>query len=150
MKVVGLVATFLGGMAACFLLFLLGVVDRVDGIPGTQEEPILSLPTYLGFLGVMLTAVSVALTALAIGVGLVAAFTFRGIKDEVQSSLDARAVESQKKLDAALNAVEIRASEAMAEVLNALKNDPMGVAMRESQTVAELEETLDPQDRAER
>lgn len=70
----------------CYLLLSLGVVDRVDGIPGTQQEPILSLPTYLSFVSVLLTAVTAILTAVAIGIGLVAAITFRGLKNEARAA----------------------------------------------------------------
>lgn len=140
------VAIFLGGAVVCFLLVSMGVVDKIDGIPGTQTEPEISLPTYLGFLSVMLSAVSVILTALAIGIGVVAAYTFRGIRDEVQGNLDARAVEAQRKLDAALRAIEEKADAAVAGALVAARKDPIGMAIGPGLTVAELEEDFDRED----
>ncbi|MEM9287129.1 MAG: hypothetical protein AAGA36_02215 [Pseudomonadota bacterium] len=84
MRVVFVVAAFIFGLIVCYLLVSLGVVDAVDGLPGTQVEPALSLPTYLGFLAVMMTAVTAVLAAVAIGIGIVAAYTFRELKDEAQ------------------------------------------------------------------
>ena len=84
MKAVGYAAAFIGGLIVCYLLLSLGVVDKVDGIPGTQEEPDLSLPTYLSFLSVMMTAVTVVLAAVAIGIGVIAAYTFKELKAEAR------------------------------------------------------------------
>lgn len=86
MRVVFFFAAFIFGVVVCYLLMSLGIVDAVDGLPGTQEEPALSLPTYLGFLAVMMTAVTAVLAAVAIGIGIVAAYTFREIKDEAQKT----------------------------------------------------------------
>ena len=66
----------------CYLLLSMGVIDAVEGIPGTQEEPALAVPTYLAFMSAMMTAVTAVLAAVAIGIGIVAAYTFREIKDE--------------------------------------------------------------------
>lgn len=106
MKVVFLVASFIFGIVVCYLLLSLGVVDALDKIPGTQAEPSLSLPTYLGFLAVMMTAVTAVLAAVAIGIGIVAAYTFREIKDEAQRTADAA---TQKVADERLSEVKVRA-----------------------------------------
>lgn len=84
MKAVGYIASIIGGGALCYLFLSLGVIDVVDGLPGSMEEPALAMPTYLAFISAMMTAVTVVLTAVAIGIGLVAFFTFGGIKDEAQ------------------------------------------------------------------
>ena len=55
-----------------YLLVSMGVVDAIDGIPGSLDESAISLPTYFGFISVMMTAVTVVLAALAIGIGVVA------------------------------------------------------------------------------
>lgn len=128
MKAAGYIATFVGGVVVCFLLFSLRVIDKVDNIPGTQQEPLLSLPTYLGFVSVMLTALTAVLAALAIGIGVVAAYTFREIKDEA-----ARAAAA--KLNEALS------EEAFNERVNKLL-----IARRANPTVAELEAGFDPND----
>lgn len=128
MKTATYVAVFIGGMVVCFLLVSLGVLDKVDGIPGTQEEPVLSLPTYLSFLSVLMTAVTAVLAALGIGIGVVAAYTFREIKDEARK------------------AVMTKVEEALSDdVINA-RIDKVAIAQRQTPTVAELEKGFDPQD----
>ncbi|WP_273691678.1 hypothetical protein [Ketogulonicigenium vulgare] len=128
MKAASYVLTLLGGGIACFLLISLGVLDMVDGIPGTQAEPMLSLPTYLGFLSVMLTAVTVILAALAIGIGLIAAYTFREIRNEAAKA-------ALSRLDEALS------EEAFNDRVNKLL-----YGKRINPTVAELEQGFDPSD----
>lgn len=122
------IAVFIGGGCVSFLLISLGVIDRVDGIPGTQVEPVLSLPTYLGFLSVLLTGVTVVLAALAIGIGVIAAYTFREIKDEAAKA-------ATKRLDEALS------EEAFNERINKLL-----LAKSVNPSVAELEADFDPED----
>lgn len=128
MKAASYFAVFIGGAVVCFLLVSLGIVDKFDSIPGTQEEPVLSLPTYLSFLSVMLTAVTAVLAALAIGIGVVAAYTFREIKDEAAKAAAA-------KLDQALS--EDTFNERVNKLLIVRSTNP---------TVAELEEGFDPND----
>lgn len=106
----GYVATFIGGLIVCYLLISLGIVDKVDGIPGTQEEPALSLPTYLGFLSVMMTAVTAVLAAVAIGIGLIAAYTFKELKDEARAaSRDVAESTSREVAADALSEVKVKA-----------------------------------------
>lgn len=84
MKAALYAACFAVGFCVCLLLLRLGVFDFSDQVRGAEAEPMLSLPTYLSFLSVMLTAVTVVLAALAIGIGVVAAFTFSGLKEEAR------------------------------------------------------------------
>lgn len=100
MRVVVLIAVFLGGIVTCYLLLSLGVVDTIDGLPGSQSAPELSLPTYMSFVGVMMTSVTAVLAAVAIGIGVVAAYTFREIKDEARK---VAAKTAQDKADEALS-----------------------------------------------
>ena len=86
MKAVSYIACIIGGAILCYLLISLGVVDALDGVPGSFEEPALALPTYLSFVSAMMTAVTVVLAALAIGIGVVAFLTFSGLKDEAQKT----------------------------------------------------------------
>lgn len=132
MKTASYIAVFIGGAIFCLLLISLGMVDRVDGIPGTQQEPVLSLPTYLSFLSVMMTAVTAVLAALAIGIGVVAAYTFREIRDEARKAVAAKVedVLSDDAINARINRVAF--------------------AQRQTPTVAELEEGFDPQDNGNR
>lgn len=150
------IAVFLGGVAFCFLLISLGVFERVlgtfgarqepalhylvslgffrkaEGLQGMQQELVQSLPTYLSFLGVMLTVVTVVLAALAIGIGVVAAYTFREIRDEARKA-------------AAAKVEEALSDEAINERINRAV-----IVQRQMPTVAELEEGFDPQDNGER
>jgi hypothetical protein len=128
MRSASYVAVFVGGAIVCFLFVSLGVVDKIDGLPGTQEEPALSLPTYLSFLSVLLTAVTVVLAALAIAIGVIAAYTFREIKDEAAKAAGA-------KIDAVLT------EKAFDERVNKLL-----IARSANPTVAELEAGFDPAD----
>ena len=100
MRVVVLIAVFLGGIVTCYLLLSLGVVDTIYGLPGSQSAPELSLPTYMSFVGVMMTSVTAVLAAVAIGIGVVAAYTFREIKDEARK---VAAKTAQDKADEALS-----------------------------------------------
>ena len=133
MKVVGYVACVFGGAVLCFLLLSLGVVDVVDGVPGTMQEPAIAMPTYLGFMSAMMTAVTAVLAAVAIGIGVVAFFTFGGIKDEAQKIASERVNElvNEKLSD---DAIKARIDEI------AFRQGPKG----------ELEEDFDPDDTGER
>lgn len=110
MKAVSYLAVFVGGLVACFLLVSLGVVDKVDGIPGTQEEPMLSLPTYLSFLSVMMTAMTAVLAAVAIGIGVIAFYTFPGLKAEARSVAEKTAAEFSERN------TKLVAAEALSEI----------------------------------
>lgn len=130
MKFVGYVACVLGGLILGYLLVSLGVVDAVDGVPGTMQEPAIAVPTYLGFMSAMMTAVTAVLAAVAIGIGIVAAYTFREIKDE------------------ALNTASKRVNELVSEKLSddAIKARIDEIAFAQH----ELDEDFDPDDAGER
>lgn len=106
MKIAGYAAVFIGGVVVCYILVSMGVVDAIDGIPGAQQEPASALSTYLGFVSVMMTAVTAVLAAVAIGIGIVAAYTFREIKDEAQktASMKVNELVSEKLSDDAIKA----------------------------------------------
>jgi hypothetical protein len=133
MKFVGYLSCLILGLVIGYLLWLLGIVDVVDRVPGTLEEPALALPTYLGFMSVMLTAVTVVLAALAIGIGVVAAYTFREIKDATLKSATAKVNEllDAKLSDDALQALILKSG--------------LNKAAR-----TELEKDFDPADQEER
>lgn len=106
MKAVGYVSCIVGGAVLCYLLLSLGVVDAVDGLPGAMQEPAIAMPTYLGFMSAMMTAVTAVLAAVAIGIGVVAVFTFGGIKDEARRIASERVNElvNEKLSDDAIKA----------------------------------------------
>lgn len=145
MKLASYLAVFVGGAVLCYLLLSLGVVDVVDGVPGTQKEPALALPTYLGFISAMMTAVTAVLAAVAIGIGVVAAFTVQEIRERADETVKA----AKKQADAAK-------AEALALVEAALSEDAINSRManfvknRQGPTVAELEEGFDPEDKGNR
>ncbi|MGV6838791.1 MAG: hypothetical protein ACWA40_01210 [Planktomarina sp.] len=86
MKLVGYIAVFLGGCVIAYLVFTIGGVQPKRIPSGEPVSVDISLPTYLSFVSVMLTAVTVVLAALAIGIGVVAFYTVREIKDEAQKT----------------------------------------------------------------
>jgi hypothetical protein len=133
MKFVGYLTCLIFGVVIGYLLLLLGVVDVVDRVPGTLEEPALALPTYLGFMSVMLTAVTVVLAAVAIGIGVVAAYTFREIREEVlkAAGIKVNSLIAEKLSD---NAIQVR-----------ILKSGLGKAQR-----VELESDFDPNDSGER
>ena len=136
MKVAGYFATFLGGVLVCYLLLSLGVVDKVDGIPGTQEEPALSLPTYLSFVSVMMTAVTAVLAAIAVLIGFVAVFTFKELSERAEK--------------AAEKAAEKKADEALSDEVIIARIDEITFRNKQVQSLEELEEGFDPTDTGER
>jgi ABC-type siderophore export system fused ATPase/permease subunit len=98
MKILGYVAVAFGGAVATYLVFALQLASPGD------------FTTYLAFLSVMLTAVTVVLTAVAIGIGLVAAMTFKGLKEaSEQTSKDVSAATAKAVADEALSEVRVRA-----------------------------------------
>ena len=133
MKAVGYIACMVGGATLWHLLMVLGVVDVLDGVPGSLEEPVLSLPTYLSFISAMMTAVTAVLAVLAIGIGVVAFFTFRGLKDAAQK------IASQT--------VDRMVNEKLSD--EAIKSRIDEIALRQGPK-SELEEGFDPDDTSER
>ncbi|NOR29698.1 MAG: hypothetical protein GQ539_01205, partial [Sulfitobacter sp.] len=125
MKLIGTCAAFIGGIVVCYLLFSLGVVDGVDGIRGTQQEPFVALPTYLGFVSVMMTAVTAVLAAVAIGIGVLAAYSIQEIRDRTDKRVN----------DAVNEALSDKALSARVAGFASAKQYP---------TLAELEEDFDP------
>ena len=106
MKAVGYIACIVGGVVLGYLLLSLGVVDAFDGVPGAMQEPAIAMPTYLSFMSAMMTAVTAVLAAVAIGIGVVAFFTFGGIKGEARKIASERVNElvNEKLSDDAIKA----------------------------------------------
>ncbi|WP_322894903.1 MULTISPECIES: hypothetical protein [unclassified Yoonia] len=141
MKVATYLVVFVGGVVFCYLMLSIGVVDVVDGIPGAQQEPALSLPTYLSFISAMMTAVTVVLAAVAIGIGVVAAFTVKEIRERADETVKT----AKEQADAAK-------ADALALVEAALSEDAINARLLAFQrpTVAELEESFDLDDTGNR
>lgn len=124
------------GLVSGFLLDSLHAVNGGVGLVGTKTSITDNLPTYLDFLSVMLTAITVVLTALGIGIGVVAVFTFRDIKAEA-SKVAEKAV--RQRVDVALSDEKIRSR--IDEIALGNMRPPQG---------NELERNFDPSDANER
>jgi len=105
MKVIFGFAGLIGGAVASYLMFHLGIVDAAAQSANTHYGGSQAAPAYLNFVSVMLTAVTVVLAALAIGIGIIAAYTFREIKDEAKRTAKVAAKEVS---DDALSEVKVR------------------------------------------
>ena len=136
MKIVGFISVFVFCIVTCYLLVSLGVIDVVDGLPGAQVAPALALPTYMSFIGVMMTSVTVVLAAVAIGIGVVAAYTFREIKTEARRIANETA--------------QARADEALSEQAISARIDKVAYGDLRSRSLDELEPDFDPTDQGER
>lgn len=152
MKAVGYVACIIGGAVLCYLLLSLGVVDAVDGLPGTMQEPAIAMPTYLGFMSAMMTAVTAVLAAVAIGIGVIAAFTVQELRQSAKDAVaDARDIAEEARAQATA-----AREEALAEVRSELSEEAFDkrvaayIANVRRQTVAELEEEFDSEDTGNR
>lgn len=129
----------IGGVVFCYLLISLGVVDRVDGIPGTEEEPVFAIPTYLSFISAMMTAVTAVLAAVAIGIGVIAAYTIREIKEQAEF-IARKTVDKLVEEKLSDETIKKRISDVAFE----------GFTQRRSEDLLELEENFDPDDTGER
>lgn len=94
MRAATYIAAFIGGLVVCYLLVSLGVFEKIDSIRRAQEEPSLNIPTYLSFISVMMTAVTAVLAAIAIFIGIVAAFTFKELSEKAASAAEKRVNEA--------------------------------------------------------
>ena len=136
MKVTGWIAFFIFWIVICYLLISLREVDAFDGQPRIQEESNYSLPIYLSFIGVMMTSITVVLAAVAIGIGIVAAYTFSEIKGEA--------------IKVANETAQKRANEALSEEVIQRRIDAIAFGSIQKRQVDELEQEFDPDDQSER
>ncbi len=101
---------FILGMAACYLLLSVGGIPKLSGIPTVSNDLPQTVSIYLSFVGVMLTAVTVVIAAVTIGIGVIAAYTFSGLKTEARSSAQGTAKEVSESTAKAI------AADALSEV----------------------------------
>lgn len=118
----------------------------------TSGAPVFELPTYLTFIGTMLTAVTVVLAAVAIGIGLIAAFTIREIRENAKEAVvEARRIAKDAKDEAAVGR-----KEALQKVEEALSKEAFDervaayITKQRRISVSELEEGFDPEDKGNR
>ena len=127
MKILISICSLVVGAVAAYLFISLGMLNS---LPGIQEEPAFQLPVYLNFIGVMMTIVTVVLTAVAIGIAVVAIYTFREIEKKV---LKAAADKIHELAEAANGKIQERLSDESLRALiekNALKPQNPGDRMR--------------------
>lgn len=62
----------------------MGTITKLNGVPNISGDQPQTISIYLSFIGVMLTAVTVIITAVTIGIGVIAAYTFTGLKNEAR------------------------------------------------------------------
>lgn len=132
MKLVISAASFLGGLIVCYLLLSMGALRGMAGLPTAPNDVSQTVSIYLSFVGVMLTAVTVVLAALAIGIGKIAAYTFSGLKTEARA-----AAQSTAKDVSEITAKEV-ASDALSEIkIKAMFEDYRAVWIREKESEKE-------------
>ena len=149
MKWVFGIGGLIGGAVSIFLLLHLGVMDFADSIPGVEQEPTFTLPTYLSFIGVILTAITVVLAAVAIGIGVVAAYTVQEIRERAESTVEAAKQQADTAKSEALSLVNAAVDQALSEeALNA--RVASFTRSKQGPTVAELEEQFYPDDSGDR
>ena len=99
----GLLKLVFAAFAGAAVLYVLLSYDAVTLPDATSSVPLAELDiSYADFLTLMLTCVTVVLAAVGIGVGVVAAYTLTGLKDEAQASVDDAVDARMKKVEAGL------------------------------------------------
>lgn len=88
-----------GIVAGGVLTYLFISLGTFNSMPGAREYPAFELPIYLDFIGVMMTTVTTVLAAVAIGIALVAIFTFREIKQIVVAEANKTLAKIDKNID---------------------------------------------------
>lgn len=136
MKVAGWIVFFIFWVVICYLVLSLWGTERALDLSIEQNGEDSKLSIYLIFIGVMLTAVTVVLAAVAIGIGIVAAYTFGEIKNEARKIAEETA---RKKADDALSEQVIRR-----------RIDEIAFRNTQQRRDDELEFGFDPNDQGER
>ena len=136
MRAVLYVYFFVLGMLVCYLLISTSGSPPFEATQNRPEEPAIAMSEYLSFISVMLTTVTVVLASVAIGIGVVAAYTFREIKDEAQKTASKTARE--------------KAEEALSDDVIIARIDEIAFRQKSPGDLAELEEDFDPDDTGER
>ncbi len=67
---------------AFYLVWVTGIFDTSDSLPRITKEPNSNLSTYLSFVSIMMTAVTVVLAAFAITIGVISFYTIKEIKEK--------------------------------------------------------------------
>ncbi len=97
------VAAFCGAGFLWVFSLLYQVVNFPDAI---SSEPLATLDiSYVDFLTIMLTCVTIVLAAVGIGVGVIAAYTIKNLKDDAKAEVKKAMGDLEKNLDKKVTAV---------------------------------------------
>lgn len=134
------VMTFIGGVAfallAVLVLMFFSTTDSVGGVPELQERSAVALPTHLGLASFMMTAVTVVLACVAVGISVVAVYSFREIRERAERTAS----------EAANRAIDEQLSD---EAIQA-RVDAIALGRQSDIGLAELEDDLYPNNDDER
>ncbi len=84
---------------AVVLLSYIGVFDIFDSVAGVEKEPAYTLPTYLSFISVMMTSVTVVLAVFAITIGVISFYTIKEIRETaIDKAIQAATKQAKKSL----------------------------------------------------
>ncbi len=98
MKIVIFILGCVFSSVAFYLLSYIGVFDMLDSVSGVEKEPNYSLPTYLSFISVMMTSVTVVLGALAFAIGGFSIYTVKEIREKAIEKATEEASKQVKKV----------------------------------------------------
>ncbi len=82
---------------AFYLVWVTGVFNTLDSLPMVTKEPNSNLSTYLSFVSVMMTAVTVVLAVFAITLGVISFYTIKEIKERAIERATQVAIEQAQK-----------------------------------------------------
>ncbi len=131
MKIVIFILGCVFSSVAFYLFSYIGVFDMLDSVSGVEKEPHYSLPTYLSFISVMMTAVTVVLTVFAITIGVISFYTIKEIKKRAVKT--ATRVAITKATEVATEKATNVATEKATEIATKVANE---IATKEANKVA--------------
>jgi len=131
------------GMMICYFLVPIEGARSLAANIEQQEDTSSAMSIYLGFLAVMLTAVTVVLASVAAGIGFFAVFTRREIKKAAQKMAEKTVADAEKTV---ADLLEEKLSD------QAIQDRIDEVAFRgvSKSNMGELEEDFDQNDSSER
>ena len=110
MKIVAYIATLIFVVVLIWVFCSQWVLDVVSDTPGVAQESKTAISTYLSFISAMMTAVTAVMATVAIGIGIVAAYTFRELKKEALKATQELVAEalSQENIDQRIAVAALR------------------------------------------
>lgn len=153
MRVLSYVLAVLLGGIAMYVLLHLGTVSGPSFLQNAKKFPDLEM-SYSDFLTVMFSAATLVLAGVALIVGIVAIFTYQGIKLEARNAIQDETDERMKQVDAQISKeIEEQAAELLkkagrgGEFDKALQSALMAINQGAAELDGELEEPINDGDR---